>query len=174
MTTIVYKAWKYIAADRRWVGGEKGWNDNSQKIFTLKGPVYDIYLLSSGIVQMPEKMDQLLNIFKDEFDPTKLYDVQEELKKTNQWNSFWFLFVYHEKNTPNTRCWKLGNACLEEADTHYAAYGSWSDYIDGIMLIKPDIDIGEMFRLVSSKDIYTSEVYDVVKFETFNINDLPF
>lgn len=174
MTTIVYMKDKYIAADKRWVWWEKWWWDNQTKIFPLIGDNYNVYLMTSWITQMPEKMHQLLNLyFKNSFDPTKIYDLQEDLKKTQQGWNFWCLLVLQElewveeiwKKTytkSSSRCWKIWPTTLEEADIFYAAYWSWSDFLDGIMAVKPDMDATKLFELVSSKDIYTSPTFDLI------------
>lgn len=170
MTTIVYKAWKYIASDKRWIGGEAGWIDNGSKIFTHVGDNYTVYLMNSWIKQMPEKINSLLNkYFEKSFDPISLYDLQEDLKVTQQWNTFACIVVL-KKTTFNddlttevtTRAWKLWNNACEETDWHYVAAWSWADYVDGIMLIKPDIEPSELFELVASKDLYTSPTFDLI------------
>lgn len=170
MTTIVYKKWKYIASDKRWIGWEAGWIDNCSKIFTHVWDNYTVYLMNSWIKQMPEKINSLLKkYFEKSFDPTLLYDLQEDLKITQQWNSFAVIVVLKQltMNTQNitnvtTRAWKLWPNACEETDWHYVAWGSWADLVDGIMLIKPDIEPKELFELVSSKDLYTSPNFDLI------------
>ena len=170
MTTIVYKAQKYIAADKRWIGREAGWTDNGSKIFTYVGDSYTVYLMNSWFKQMPEKINSLLNkYFEKSFDPISLYDLQEDLKVTQQWGTFSCIVVLKQltmnvNNTTSvvTRAWKIWNNACEETDWHYLAAWSWADYVDGIMLIKPDIEPSELFELVASKDIYTSPTFDLI------------
>lgn len=174
MTTIVWMKDKYIAADKRWVWAEKWWADNQTKIFSLIGDNYNVYLMTSWLTQMPEKMHQLLDLyFKESFDPTKIYDLQEDLKKTNQWWNFGCLLVYNSfeweedsnkktRTKSSSRCWKVWQQTLEEADIFYAAYWSWSDFLDGIMAVKPDMSPEDLFKLVAIKDIYTSPTFDLI------------
>lgn len=167
MTTIVYKKWKYIAADKRWIGGEVGWTDNNKKIFCISNKDNDrIFLLNSWIKQMPEKIISLLNkYFYKWFNPSDLFDLQEDLKVTQQWHDFACLVIYYYKKEWRKfkdRAWKLWKQACEEVDFHYAAGWSWADWVDGIMLIKPDIDPKELFQLVASKDLYTSPTFDII------------
>ena len=182
MTTILYKKWKYIAADKRWVGWEVWWTDGNTKIFHLPGDNYHIYLLNSGIKQMPEKIDQLLRkYFEKSFDPCSLFNLQEDLKITQQWHDFACLVVYVELSWKDVddnpfgpptristivkdRAWKLWREACEEINFHYAAWWSWSDWVDGIMLMNPDIEVGDLFELVASKDLYTSPTFDSINF----------
>lgn len=169
MTTIVYKKGKYIAADKRSIGGEAGYHDEGKKIFQYSTKDYMIYLLNSWIKQMPEKINSLLETyFKDGFDPISLFNIQEDLKVIQQWHDFACLLVYYDTSSKRDswilrdRAWKLWKQACEEIDFHYAAGWSWSDWVDGIMLIKPDIEPEELFKLVSSKDLYTSPTFDII------------
>lgn len=167
MTTIVYKKGKYIAADKRWIGGEAGYHDECKKIFQYSTKDYMIYLLNSWIKQMPEKIDALLEqYFSHKFNPVDLFSLQEDLKVIQQWHDFACLLVYYSREEIKwqyrDRAWKLWKQACEEIDFHYAAGWSWSDWVDGIMLIKPDIEPEELFKLVSSKDLYTSPKFDII------------
>ena len=181
MTTIVYKKWKYIAADKRWIWGEAGWVDTGKKIFQHDSDWYTVYLLNSWIKQMPEKIESLLSTyFWKTFDPVDLFLLQEDLKVIQQWHDFACLVVYvqhqwtnmdisidpnlRKNNNPiiKDRAWKLWKQACEEIDFHYAAGWSWSDWVDGIMLIKPDIEPKELFELVASRDLYTSPTFDII------------
>lgn len=166
MTTIVYKKGKWIAADKRAVGGEPWYRDETFKIFTLTWDNYKVYLWFSGRSQIKEIIDWVLSKhFSKKFDPSKLLEFRDDLSKSS-FGNFGTILVYHklEWDAVDTiiRAFHIDEAWISEAYGDFAAAWTWSNWVDWILTAIPDIEPDKLFELVSSKDLNTSSTYDII------------
>lgn len=175
MTTIVYKKGKWIAADKRAVGGEPWYRDETFKIFTLIWDNYKVYLWFSWRAQIREVIDSILSKhFWKEFDASKIVDLRDDLSKASCGANFWTILVYqklHWDDVTDTllkehvyRAFHIDEAWFTEAYGDFAASWSWSNWVDWILTAVPDMEPDKLFELVSSKDLNTSSTYDIINF----------
>lgn len=173
MTTIVYKKGKWIAADKRAVGGESWYRDETFKIFTLVWDNFKLYLWFSWRTQIKEIVDSILaKHFAKEFDASKLLDLRDDLSKASFGNSFGTILVYqklHWDDATETllkehvyRAFHIDDAGISEVYADFAAVWSWSVWVDWILTAIPDMEPAKLFELVSSKDLNTSTDFDLI------------
>lgn len=167
MTTIVYKKGKWIAADKRAVGGESWYRDETYKIFTLVWDNFKLYLWFSGRSQIKEIVDSILTKhFSKEFDASKLLDLRDDLSKASFGNAFGTILVHQKLNWDDVwsefRAFHIDDAGISEAYADFAAAWSWSAWVDWMLTAIPDMEPAKLFELVSSKDLNTSADFDLI------------
>lgn len=169
MTTIVYKKWKWIAADKREIWWEPWHRDETLKIFTLIWDNYKVYLWFSWRAQIREVIDSILSKhFWKEFDASRIVDLRDDLSKASCGANFWTILVYHKLEFDAAdaiiRAFHVDEAWFTEAYGDFAASWSWSNWVDWILTAVPDMEPDKLFELVSSKDLNTSPIYDIINF----------
>jgi len=171
MTTLVYQKWKSLSSDRRWTGGEAGYIDTCQKLFSYKKEEYNVHLAVSWHLMMEDVMVALLTkYFSEWFDAMKLFDLQEEFTRINFSKTYDYILVFEDIKNLTDRWFHINNTMIEEIHYHYCTVWSGSYLVDWILLRDPSISIGELFKLVASKDINTSEEFKTILLSL----DVPF
>jgi len=172
MTTGIYKKGKYIAADKRWTWWHVWIDDTNVKILKIFRELTDydeaIYIVTSGPKIIPWMLKTSIGkiISNPEFThDEKLYEIQSRLKQICPTDfEFIIIFIHYKKDTAFIikEQWYRFIPTEVSLIADFCSVGSWSYYVDWMHLLNPNLDLKQVFELVSSKDVYTSKEFDLI------------
>lgn len=164
MTTIIYKKWCYLAADRKftwWVCYH--WMHDKIKIIKWLDDS-EVYIVKSWTSILEEK---IINIFDKifyidwilKFREELLYDFQKQIKEIDD---RWFnIFVIVKINLWIEKAFNVQNDSIETID-NIACIWTWWQLARWILLYDKDSTPESIFERVSTLDIYTSKEFDII------------
>lgn len=172
MTTIVYKKDQFLAADKRWVGGDPGIDDTINKIITFTKSYYRIHVAMAGMRMMTEAVTESIEkYFTTEVNSADMYLLREDFKRLNLGSeSFHTIIVYENLVEPQIRAWKITGTCVEEIFWPVCLWGSGAGWADGMLAVMPDINPEQLFLEISKRDVNTSHQFDIIEFSYSKLN----
>ena len=163
MTTIIYKKWKYLAWDRKFVWWIN-WDWLETKISEIQiisnNVTNKIIYWSSWIFILQLKLeDIIINAFKDWYDirniHLQLYNIKSELEKYTDWD-FWLILII------NWVWYYIQKSHCEWITSDFVAFWSWWNYALWIQWLDNEVDLWVLFEVVSRLDSHTSKEFDII------------